>query len=80
MSTFNANIQVIADKLVIVADKLTAINTSLQTIAGAVADGKLIVDPALTAAIQDLQFNSEILDLGDIRLVFSGKTFTIEGT
>jgi uncharacterized phage infection (PIP) family protein YhgE len=79
MATFGENIQTVADKLNIVADKLTAINTSLETIAGAIADGKLIVDPALTEAIKDLQFNSEMLDLGEIRLVFNGKALTIEG-
>jgi hypothetical protein len=72
MATFNANVQIIADKL-------TAINTSLETIAGAIADGKITVDPALIAAVKDLQFNSEVLDLGEIRLVFNGKSLTIEG-
>jgi hypothetical protein len=79
MATFNQNMQVVADKLVIVAEKLTAINTSLETIAGAIADGKITVDPALVEAVQALAFNGIDFDLGDLIIRLTGKTPIIEG-
>lgn len=79
MASFGANIQTVADNLVIVADKLTAINTSLQTIAGSIQGGQLTVDPALIEAIQSLAYNGTEFDLGDLIIRLTGKTPIITG-
>lgn len=68
MATLDEHVEIIAARITSIDATLTALNTSLQT---------------LTTAIQDLQYNNEILDLGEIRLVFSGKagkTLSLEGT
>jgi hypothetical protein len=70
MATFSENMTVIAEKL-------TGINSSLQTIAGAIGEGKLTIDPDLIAAVQDLKFNGQEIDFGTFRLRFDGKTASI---
>lgn len=71
MANFGANIQIIADKL-------TEINTSLQTISAAIQSGTLTIDPELIDAINSLAFNGEVLDLGEAKIVCQGKAFSIE--
>jgi len=71
MPTFGEN-------LTTIADKLTEINTSLQTISAAIQSGTLTIDPALIEAIKDLQFNGETFDLGEAKIVCQGRTFSIE--
>jgi hypothetical protein len=67
MATFGANINTIAEKL-------TDINVSLQTIAGAIQGGKITIDlTGVEQALRDLQFNGMLFKVGNRSIYFDGK-------
>jgi len=63
-----------------ITEKLTAIDTSLQTIAEAISGGTLKIDPDLIEAIRSLQFNGEEVHVGDIAVKFTSQSLTIGQT
>jgi hypothetical protein len=63
-----------AENITIIADKLTEINGSLQTIAGAVQGGNITIDlSGVEQAIQDLQFNDLTVRFGNLEFLLSSK-------
>lgn len=73
MPTFGENITIIAEKL-------TDINISLQTIAGAIQGGKITIDlTGVEQALRDLQFNDVAVRFGNLEFRLSGKFSSVRG-
>lgn len=64
----------IAENIQVVAEKLTDINVSLQTIANAIQGGKVTMDlSGVEQALKDLQFNNITFTFGNTKISFDGK-------
>lgn len=63
-----------AENITVIAEKLTNINLSLQTIAGAIQGGKITIDlSGIEQALQDLQFNDVSVRFGNLEFRLSSK-------